>query len=105
MFIRRTRTRSIGDRYFTFRLVRSERTGSKVRQRTLLNLGRHFEVAQNDWPALCRRIDELLAGQMPLPGDTPPALESGLVILLYKLPSWRGVGEGEVGSRRLGPVR
>ena len=29
----------------------------------------------------------------------------GLVILLYKLPSWRGVGEGEVGSRRLGPVR
>ena len=74
MFIRRTRTRSISDSYFTFRLVRSERTGSKVRQRTLLNLGRHFEVAQNDWPALCRRIDELLAGQMPLPGDTPPAL-------------------------------
>ena len=35
MFIRRTRTRSIGERYFTFRLVRSERTGSKVRQRTL----------------------------------------------------------------------
>ena len=76
MFIRRTRTRSIDDSYFTFRLVRSERTGSKVRQRTLLNLGRHFEVAQHDWPALCRRIDELLAGQMPLPGDTPPALES-----------------------------
>ena len=76
MFIRRTRTRSISDSYFTFRLVRSERTGSKVRQRTLLNLGRHFEVAQNDWPALCRRIDELLAGQIPLPGDNPPALES-----------------------------
>ena len=76
MFIRRTRTRSIGDSYFTFRLVRSERTGSKVRQRTLLNLGRHFEVAQSDWPALCRRIDELLAGQMPLPGDSPPALKS-----------------------------
>ena len=76
MFIRRTRTRSIGDSYFTFRLVRSERTGSKVRQRTLLNLGRHFEVAQNDCPALCRRIDELLAGQTPLPGDSPPALES-----------------------------
>ena len=30
MFIRRTRTRSIDDSYFTFRLVRSERTGSKV---------------------------------------------------------------------------
>ena len=76
MFIRRTRTRSIGERYFTFRLVRSERIGSTVRQRTLLNLGRHFDVAQSDWPVLCRRIDELLAGQWPLPPDGPPALES-----------------------------
>ena len=75
MFIRRTRTRSIGE-YFTFRLVRSERTGSTVRQRTLLNLGRHFDVAPSEWPALCRRIDELLAGQLPLPPDGPPALES-----------------------------
>ncbi len=38
MFIRRTATRRRGEHYFTFRLVRSERTGSKVRQRTLLNL-------------------------------------------------------------------
>ena len=76
MFIRRTRTRSIGENYFTFRLVRSERTGAKVRQRTLLNLGRHFDVAQHDWPVLCRRIDELLAGQLPLPPDCPPTLES-----------------------------
>ena len=75
MFIRRTRTRSIGE-YFTFRLVRSERTGDQVRQRTLLNLGRHFDVAPSEWPALCRRIDELLAGQLPLPPDGPPALES-----------------------------
>ena len=75
MFIRRTRTRSNAE-YFTFRLVRSERSGSKVRQRTLLNLGRHFDVAPCDWPRLCRRIDELLAGQLPLPPDGPPALES-----------------------------
>ena len=75
MFIRRTRTRSIGE-YFTFRLVRAERIGSKVRQRTLLNLGRHFDIAPSEWPVLCRRIDELLAGQLPLPPDGPPALES-----------------------------
>ena len=78
MFIRRTQTRSTcaGQAYFTHRLVRSERVGPKVRQRTLLNLGRHFEVAQGDWPALCRRIDELLGGQMQLtPGGTP-ALEA-----------------------------
>ena len=76
MFIRRTQTRSNGEHYFTFRLVCSERIGAKVRQRTLLNLGRHFDVARSDWPVLCRRIDDLLAGQLPLPPDCPPALES-----------------------------
>ena len=76
MFIRRTQTCSNDEHYFTFRLVRSERSGAKVRQRTLLNLGRHFDVARSDWPVLCRRIDDLLAGQLPLPPDCPPALES-----------------------------
>ncbi len=76
MFIRRTATRRRGEHYFTFRLVRSERTGSKVRQRTLLNLGRHFDVAPGQWSTLCRRIDDLLAGQWSLPPDCPPALES-----------------------------
>jgi hypothetical protein len=47
MFIRRTATRNTttGESYTTFRLVRSERIGRKVRQVTLLNLGRHFAVA------------------------------------------------------------
>ena len=38
MFIRRTRTRTgeRGEVYYSHRLVRSERTGEKVRQRTLL---------------------------------------------------------------------
>ena len=75
MFIRRTRTRGDGG-YFTFRLVRSERIGSKVRQRTLLNLGRRFDVAQSQWPMLCRRIDELLAGRLSPPPDFPTALEA-----------------------------
>ena len=56
--------------------MRSERSGAKVRQRTLLNLGRHFDVARSDWPVLCRRIDDILAGQLSLPPDCPPALES-----------------------------
>ena len=78
MFIRRTQTRSTatGEAYFTHRLVRSERVGDKVRQRTLLNLGRHFDAAQSDWPALCRRIEEVLGGQLQLAPDCPPALES-----------------------------
>ena len=46
MFIRRFSTRRRDEHYFTFRLVRrSERIGPKVRQRTLFNLGRYFDIA------------------------------------------------------------
>ena len=70
MCIRRTQTRNTatGERYFTHRLVRSERVGGKVRQVTLLNLGRHFAVAQAHWPTLCARLEELLSGQEVLVG-------------------------------------
>src|SRR5271157_4591656 len=65
MFIRKTPTRnkSANESYFTHRLVASERTGHKVRQITLLNLGRHFDLPRSDWPPLCARIEALLAGQ------------------------------------------
>lgn len=68
MFIRRTHTRSTatGESYITYRLVRSERRAGKVRQRTLLNLGRHFPVAQTHWSALCARIEQRLSGQAAL---------------------------------------
>jgi hypothetical protein len=76
MFIRRVATRNnkTGESYFTHRLVRTERIANKVRQVTLLNLGRHFAVAQEDWPSLCPRIEEIFTGQaglLPL----KPALE------------------------------
>lgn len=65
MFIRRTATRNTttGESYFTYRLVRSERVGGKVRQMTLLNLGREFALPQQDWPALCLRIEQLISAQ------------------------------------------
>ena len=65
MFIRRTRTRSTdgGKVYFSYRLVRSERSGERVRQRTLLNLGSDFAVAQEEWPVLCGRIEQLIDRQ------------------------------------------
>ena len=68
MFIRRTQTRSLssGQAYFTHRLVRSHRVSGKVRQQTLLNLGRHFPIPRRDWPLLCRRLDQILSGQLPL---------------------------------------
>ena len=76
MFIRRTRTRhtAAGESYFSHRLVRSVRLGKQVRQRTLLNLGRHFDIAPALWPTLCARIEELLAPQealAPLQCPTP----------------------------------
>ena len=77
MFIRRTQTRRTGGRtYHTHRLVRSQRTGPKVRQRTLLNLGGHFDIPQHRWPVLCQRVEEILEGQTPLFDDTPAAVES-----------------------------
>jgi transposase len=68
MFIRKTATRnkSSNESYSTHRLVASERSGKQVRQITLLNLGRHFDLPQADWPRLCARIDAILAGQIGL---------------------------------------
>ena len=56
MFIRRTQTHatSTGGAYFIHCLVRSERIGHKVRQRTLLNLGRHFNGFK--WTVIARPL-------------------------------------------------
>ncbi len=74
MFIRRARTRnrSTGEAYFTHRLVASQRIGKQVRQVTLLNLGRQFDLPQPDWPRLCARIDALLAAQPGLLAEAKP---------------------------------
>ena len=77
MFIRRTQTRSThsGQTYFTHRLVRSHRVSGKVRQQTLLNLGRHFSIPRHHWPLLCRRLDQILSGQLPLLAEASTQLE------------------------------
>ena len=78
MFIRRspTRNKATGESYFTFRLVRTERVAGKVKQLTLLNLGRHFSASQDDWPALCARIEQLIGGQASLlPVELSASLE------------------------------
>ena len=74
MFIRkiRTRTTASGESYFFHRLVASQREGDKVRQKTLLNLGRHFPIDQGDWPLLCQRVDELMTHQATLNFMTLP---------------------------------
>jgi transposase len=79
MFIRRTQTRSrkTGCDYTTFRLVESTRTGSAVKQTTLLNLGSHFDVPQTDWPALVARVEGLLHGQTALLLESLPEAVEG----------------------------
>lgn len=79
MFIRRTsiKSRSSGEPYYTYRLVESLRLEGKVRQRTLLNLGRHFEVPRAQWLALAQRIEQLLSGQCDaLALDLDPQFEA-----------------------------
>ena len=68
MYIRRTtiKSRQTGEPYYTYRLVESIREGGRVRQRTLLNLGRHFEVPRAQWGALVQRIEHLVGGQQDL---------------------------------------
>ena len=68
MYIRRTtiRSRQTGQPYYTYRLVESIREGGRVRQRTLLNLGRHFAVPREQWAALVQRMEHLLGGQPDL---------------------------------------
>jgi transposase len=68
MFIRQTKTRGSikGESYFTYRLVTSERVGSQVRQKTLLNLGSNFPLSREKWPALCACIERHQSGQVSL---------------------------------------
>ena len=77
MFIRRTLNRRTADgtAYFTHRLVCSERLGKSVRQRTLLNLGRHFAISREQWALLCSRISEVVAGQHTLLSECPAEVE------------------------------
>ena len=109
MFIRRTQTRSLhsGQTYFTHRLVRSHRVSGKVRQQTLLNLGRHFSVPREDWPLLCRRLDQILTGQLPLLPVASTPLEEEAQRMAQRLLEGEadvtGVG-GEVASEDLQTV-
>ena len=61
MFFRRTKTAngSDGKSYFTYRLVVGQREGTKVRQKTVLNLGSNREVPQSDWKAVALRVEAI----------------------------------------------
>jgi len=96
MYIRQTRTNNkiTGEGYFTFRLVRGERIAGKVRQITLLNLGRDFAVKREDWPLLCCRLEQLLQPQADLmPLECSASLEKVAQRLFGKLVAQAPVAE------------
>lgn len=71
MYIRKTKIKSgaQGEPYYTYRLVESVRIGKTVKQRTVINLGRHFAIAAEHWSLFTARIEQLLnaqTGQAPL---------------------------------------
>jgi transposase len=64
MYIRRTKTKTLNqsEAYYTYRIVESMRLGQKVKQHTLLNLGKVFSIDPAHWPLLCARIEQILQG-------------------------------------------
>ena len=68
MYIRRTtiKSRRTGGPYHTYRLVESVRIATGVRQRTLLNLGSHFDIPRSQWGPLARRVEQLVSRQEDL---------------------------------------
>ena len=106
MFIRRTQTRNrvSGEPYVTYRLVRSERVGNAIKQTTLLNLGSHFDLPQAHWPALARRIDELVHGQRSmleatLPEEVQAFAQRFAAQIIARKPGVPQLGRGAHGAR------
>ena len=107
MFVRRTQTRSrlSGEPYFTHRLVRTERVGGRVKQITLLNLGRQFELPAELWPLFCSRLSDLLSAQGGLaPVDLPATVEAMAQRYAAQIAPRVGDGMGSVARRGRGRV-
>ena len=63
MYIIKTTSKSKKDsslKYYTYRLVESIRVGTKVKRLTLLNLGSDFNVEQENWSVLSKRVDDII---------------------------------------------
>jgi len=87
MFIRETLTRRKADKsYRSVRLVENFRTGRKVQQRTLLNLGAAFPIAKSQWPELIELIQAGITGEASL-FDPAPELATMADTILQKLRS------------------
>jgi transposase len=83
MFIRQSpiKSKKTGGSYFSYRLVENVRVDGKVKQKTLLNLGKHFDVDPAHWNLLATRISQIVEGEEPSQSelfDTAQALDRTL---------------------------
>lgn len=77
MYIRQTTIKSKkSGAYFTYRLVESNRINGKVKQQTLLNLGRQFPIKREQWKSLVARIEALLHPQQAFAFELLPEGEN-----------------------------
>lgn len=67
MFIRKSpiKRNKSGSDYYSYRLVESVRADGKVQQKTLLNLGKHFDIDSAHWSWLAQRIEQIIQGNFP----------------------------------------
>ena len=85
MYIKAAKTHSkAGKPAYSFRLVKSERIGGKVRQIALLNLGTGFSVPRKNWRELCHLVEMKMVGQDSLL-DIDPGLEAAARSIARKL--------------------
>jgi len=102
MYIRQTtiKSKKNAQPYFTYRLVESNRIDGKVKQRTLLNLGRTFSIKREDWKDLIACIGSLLQStDFALSIRFPEAIEAEAQRIANQLHQ-RGYGDKKIESKQ-----
>ena len=82
MYIRtKPRTLKSGKKACTYSLVESHRVQGSPKQRTILNLGKDFNLPREQWPALMQFVMDELRGYARLPMEDEVLLQTGQDIL------------------------
>ena len=86
MFFRRTKAANEldGKSYYTYRLVENQCVGTKIRQKTVLNLGANGDVPQSDWKAVAQRVEAIQQGQISC-FEFPKHVESAAQSIVNRL--------------------
>ena len=86
MLFRRTKVANglDGKSCYTYRLVENQREDTKIRQKTVLNLGANRDVPQSDWKAVAQRVETIQHGQISC-FEYPKRIESATQSVVNRL--------------------